>query len=407
VKTPAELSAALAGRYEVERHLGEGGMATVFLARDVRHNRRVAIKVLKPDLGAVIGPERFFAEVQVTATLQHPHLLPLFDSGEAAGALYYVMPYVEGETLRDRLDRSGPFGVDDAVRIVTAIASAIDYAHRQGVVHRDIKPENILLHDDAPLVTDFGIALAVSNAGGERLTQAGMSLGTPHYMSPEQATGDRQIDGRSDVYSLGAVLYEMLSGEPPYVANTAQGVIAKVITDRPPSVRSTRALVPAHIDAAILRALAKLPADRYDTATDFAIAITGERTAAVRPTPALAAAAEPVVRRARLPQSRLAVGAVWATAVVAAGFAGATLFGAPAATDAKPVMRFLVELPDTVTVPPIGRAIALSRDGERIAVVAAGASQARRLFVTPPTPFAGPTAPSRRYTRRMVRCCSM
>src|SRR5687767_2512553 len=252
-------------------------MATVYLARDVRHNRRVALKVLNPELGAVLGVERFLSEIQVTANLQHPNLLPLFDSGASDGLLFYVMPYVEGESLRARLQREKQLPVDEAVRLATAIANALDYAHRHGVIHRDLKPENILLHEGQPLVADFGIALAVSNAGGNRITQTGLSLGTPQYMSPEQATGDRVIDARTDIYSLAAVLYEMLTGEPPHIGNTVQAIIAKVLTDRPHHVRHLRESVPEHVDAALMRALAKLPADRFATAGEFGETLTGAR----------------------------------------------------------------------------------------------------------------------------------
>src|SRR5687767_4675030 len=248
--TIAQLKTALASRYVIDREIGRGGMATVYLARDVRHSRNVAVKVLNPELGAVLGAERFLSEIQVTANLQHPHLLPLFDSGEAEGLLFYVMPYIEGESLRARLRREKQLPIDEALRITASVASALDYAHRHGVIHRDLKPENILLHDGQPLVADFGIALAVSVAGGERITQTGISLGTPHYMSPEQATGDRPIDQRSDVYSLGAVLFEMLSGDPPHTASTSQGIIARVLTETPRSVRSTRPNVSPHVDQA-------------------------------------------------------------------------------------------------------------------------------------------------------------
>jgi serine/threonine-protein kinase len=209
----ARLSTAIADRYRIERELGAGGMATVYLAHDVKHERKVALKVLRPELAAVIGAERFLAEIKVTANLQHPHILPLHDSGEADTFLYYVMPYVEGETLRDKIEREKQLGVEEAVEIARSVAAALDYAHRHKVVHRDIKPENILIHDGQPMVADFGIALAVSQAGGTRLTETGLSVGTPHYMSPEQAMGDRELDARSDVYSLGAMLYEMLAGE--------------------------------------------------------------------------------------------------------------------------------------------------------------------------------------------------
>jgi serine/threonine-protein kinase len=202
------LTTAIADRYRIERELGAGGMATVYLAHDVKHERKVALKVLRPELAAVIGAERFLAEIKVTANLQHPHILPLHDSGEADTFLYYVMPFVEGETLRDKIDHEKQLGVEEAIEITRSVAAALDYAHRQDVIHRDIKPENILLHDGQALVADFGIALALSHAGGARLTETGLSIGTPHYMSPEQAMGDRELDARSDVYSLGAMLYE-------------------------------------------------------------------------------------------------------------------------------------------------------------------------------------------------------
>src|SRR5688572_6703337 len=229
----AQLNSALLGRYKVEHAIGRGGMATVFLADDLKHERRVALKVLDPELGALLGVERFLAEIRVTAKLQHPNILPLFDSGQADGLLFYVMPYVDGQSLRARIDREKQLPIDECVRMAVAVASALDYAHRHNVIHRDLKPENILLYEGQPLVADFGIALAVSNAGGNRLTQTGISLGTPQYMSPEQAMGDRQLDGRSDIYALGAVLYEMLTGEPPYGGTTAQAVIAKLLTDEP------------------------------------------------------------------------------------------------------------------------------------------------------------------------------
>src|SRR5215218_9691094 len=234
--TGLRLSAALADRYRIERELGQGGMATVYLAHDLRHGRDVAIKVLHPDLGAALGADRFLSEIKTTAKLQHPHILPLLDSGSADGLLYYVMPLVTGETLRARLERERQLPVADAVRIAREVASALDYAHRQNVIHRDIKPENILLHDGQALVADFGIALAVQSASGARMTQTGLSLGTPQYMSPEQAMGDRALDARADVYALGAVAYEMLTGEPPFTGATAQSIMAKVLTERPAPV---------------------------------------------------------------------------------------------------------------------------------------------------------------------------
>ena len=234
------LAAALADRYRIERELGAGGMATVYLAEDLKHDRKVAIKVLKPGLAAVPGAERFIVEIKTTAALQHPHILPLFDSGSADGFLFYVMPYVEGETLRTRLDRETQLAVDEAVRITTNIADALDYAHRHGVIHRDIKPENILLHDGRPMVADFGIALALSAAAGGRMTEAGLSLGTPHYMSPEQATAEKEITGRSDVHSLASVLYEMLTGNPPHTGASAQQIIMKIITEQAEPVTKFR-----------------------------------------------------------------------------------------------------------------------------------------------------------------------
>ncbi len=277
------LTTALAGRYAIERELGAGGMATVYLAHDVRHDRKVALKVLRPELAAVIGADRFLTEIKTTANLQHPHILPLFDSGEADSFLFYVMPYVEGESLRDRLEREKQLPVNDAVRLAGEVASALDYAHRHGIIHRDIKPENILLHDGRAQVADFGIALAASKAGGTRLTETGMSLGTPHYMSPEQAMGERELDARSDVYALGCVLYEMLAGEPPFTGPTAQAIVAKVMTAKPEPVTSYRSTVPHHVAAAITTALQKLPADRFASAAEMADTLSGVRTVAGPP----------------------------------------------------------------------------------------------------------------------------
>jgi len=264
------LNTALAGRYKIEKQLGQGGMATVYLAQDLKHDRQVAIKVLKPELAAVLGAERFVVEIKTTAQLQHPHILPLFDSGTADGFLYYVMPYIEGETLRDKLSRETQLGIDEAVRITTQVADALDYAHRHGVIHRDIKPENILLHDGRPMVADFGIALAVSAAAGGRMTETGLSLGTPHYMSPEQATAEKEITGRSDIYSLASVLYEMLAGAPPHSGGSAQQIIMKIITDTARPVTELRKSVPPHVAAALTKALEKVPADRFASAKLFA-----------------------------------------------------------------------------------------------------------------------------------------
>jgi Tol biopolymer transport system component/tRNA A-37 threonylcarbamoyl transferase component Bud32 len=272
----SRLQSVLADRYRIERELGQGGMATVYLAQDLRHDRRVAIKVLRPELAAVIGAERFLREIKTIATLQHPHILGLIDSGEVSGTAWYVMPFVEGESLRDRLRREHQLPIADALRVAGDVAAALDYAHRHGVIHRDIKPENILLHDGSALVADFGIALAVSSAGGgSRMTETGMSLGTPHYMSPEQAMGEREITARSDVYALGCVVYEMLTGDPPFTASTAQAVMAKVMTEKPAPIRRQRERVPDEVEDAVLTALEKLPADRFATAAEFSAALKG------------------------------------------------------------------------------------------------------------------------------------
>ena len=268
------LNAALEGRYAIERELGEGAMATVYLAEDLRHNRNVALKVLKPELAAVVGAERFLSEIETTAQLTHPHILPLHDSGEADGFLFFVTPYIKGDTLRDKIDGEKQLSVEEALKITEDVASALDYAHSHGVVHRDIKPGNILLSEEGePTVADFGIALAVAQAGGGRVTETGLSVGTPHYMSPEQATGDRDVDPRTDVYALGCVLYEMLVGEAPYSGSTAQAILGEIIQGKPISATEARGTVPPNVDAAIRKALEKLPADRFTTAGDFAKAL--------------------------------------------------------------------------------------------------------------------------------------
>src|SRR5438876_4522781 len=247
--------ASLAGRDTIERELGRGGMATVYLAEDLKHHRKVAVKVLKPELAALLGPERFLHEIQVTSHLQHPHILPLFDSGHADRFVFYVMPFVDGESLRDRLSREKHLPIEEALQITRAVAGALDYAHRHNVIHRDIKPENVLLHDGRALVADFGIALAASKAGGSRMTETGMSLGTPAYMSPEQAMGEREITARSDVYALGTVTYEMLVGDPPFTGSTAQAIVAKVLTTEPAGLATQRRSIPPQVEAAVLTAL--------------------------------------------------------------------------------------------------------------------------------------------------------
>ena len=270
-----QLVDALAERYAIERELGAGGMATVYLARDLKHDRDVAIKVLHPDLGAALGAERFLTEIKTTAKLQHPHILPLLDSGNADGLLYYVMPLVTGETLRARLVRERQLPLDDALRISREVADALGYAHGAGVIHRDVKPENILLQGGHALVADFGIALAVQTAGGARMTQTGLSLGTPQYMAPEQAMGERTVDARADIYALGAVTYEMLTGDPPFTGSSVQAIVAKVLTEKPTPPSVVRDTVPPGMEQAILKSLAKLPADRFASAAEFSAALAG------------------------------------------------------------------------------------------------------------------------------------
>jgi eukaryotic-like serine/threonine-protein kinase len=270
--TASALADALRDRYRLERELGRGGMATVYLASDLRHDRPVALKVLHPELAATLGPDRFLREIRIAARLQHPHILPLHDSGEGAGQLWYTMPYVDGESLRDRLRREIQLPLDVALGIARQIAGALDYAHQLGVVHRDIKPENVLLSRDQVLVTDFGIAKALDAAGGEKLTETGLSLGTPAYMSPEQASAG-QVDGRSDIYALGCVVYEMLAGEPPFTGPTAQAIIAKRFGQPVPRLRAVRETVPESVDRAVELALAKVPADRFATAGEFGAAL--------------------------------------------------------------------------------------------------------------------------------------
>ncbi|OLD58985.1 MAG: hypothetical protein AUF60_07460 [Gemmatimonadetes bacterium 13_1_20CM_69_28] len=273
-ETPARLQAALVARYALDRELGHGGMATVYLAQDLKHGRPVAIKVLRPELAAALGAERFLREIEIAARLTHPHILPLHDSGEANGFLYYVMPYLEGESLRDRLNREPQLPVEEAVRIAREVASALSYAHSHDVVHRDIKPENILLSGGEAVVADFGIARAIVAAGTEKLTDTGLAVGTPGYMSPEQATAEAHIDGRADTYALGCVLYEMLAGHPPFLGTTAQEVLARHTLDPVPPLRTIRRAVPPAVEHAVFKALAKSPADRFPSAAAFSEALT-------------------------------------------------------------------------------------------------------------------------------------
>jgi serine/threonine-protein kinase len=370
----------------LERLLGAGGMAAVYLAADLRHHRSVAVKVLHPELSAVLGPERFLKEIEVTARLQHPHILPLFDSGEVDGQLYYVMPLVEGETLRARLNRETHLPVEDALRIAREVADALDYAHRHGVVHRDVKPENILLHDGYVAVADFGIALAVEQAGGQRMTQTGLSLGTPQYMSPEQAAGERGVDARSDVYSLGAVLYELLAGQPPFTGPSAQAVVARVLTERPRRIRELRDTVPAHVERAIERALARLPADRFATAREFADALREPEAGGGGVQPAAAVPAGTAGRRARA----LAGGAALAAATALGGW----VLGRRAPSDAERVVRYTLSLPPGARASSsFGSPAAISPDGQLLAYIGAPAAEGeiwlRRLNEEGGRPVAG------------------
>ena len=363
----SRLAAALADRYRIEREIGAGGMATVYLAQDIKHDRRVAIKVLRPELAAVIGAERFLAEIKTTANLQHSHILPLHDSGSVDGFLFYVMPYVEGESLRDRLNREHQLPVSDAVRLATEVASALDYAHRHGVVHRDIKPENILLHDGSALVADFGIALAVSTAGN-RMTESGMSLGTPNYMSPEQAMGEREITPRTDVYALGCVTYEMLIGEPPFTGPTAQAIVARVMTEEPRGLTVQRKSIPPHVEGAIRVALSKLPADRFATASEFASALNDHTRVTT-----MQSYTVPVRKNSWRPAAIIA-----AIALIAGTGLGAMLWRGARVTDAA-VVRVLMTLPDSGGVRPVDNInVAISPDGKRIAYI--GPSRTERML---------------------------
>jgi serine/threonine-protein kinase len=360
-------------------------MATVYLAQDLKHDRKVAIKVLRPELSAVIGAERFLREIKTIAILQHPHILGLIDSGAVNGTAYYVMPFVEGESLRDRLQREKQLPIADAVRIATEVGAALDYAHRHGVIHRDIKPENVMLHDGSALVADFGIALAVSSAGGgARMTETGMSLGTPHYMSPEQAMGEREITARSDVYALGVVTYEMLSGDPPFTGSTAQAIIAKVMTEKPASLQRQRERVPDAVEDAVLTALEKLPADRFGSAAEFAAALgdTGgrSRTRISAGSRSAHASRGSVGWVARL-RDPLVLGLA-ALALAGALFAGLTRRTAPSTP--APVVRF------TIPAAPSGRTnslgfniLSVSPDGRMLVYLGQGANRRQQLLARP------------------------
>ncbi len=394
------LASALAERYRLERELGQGGMATVWLAHDLRHEREVAIKVLHPELSAVLGPERFLAEIKTTANLQHPHILPLFDSGSADGLLYYVMPCVEGETLRARLERERQLPVDDAVRIASEVADALHYAHERGVVHRDIKPENILLQNGHALVADFGIALAVEQAGGQRMTQTGLSLGTPQYMAPEQAMGERTIDARADIYALGAVTYEMLAGEPPFAGPNAQAIVAQVITAEAPSLIARRRSVPPHVAAAAHTALEKLPADRFATAREFADVLAGRVLAPSSASAWSSAHPSPSAWTARawrdafrLPVTRLLAAAL--AVVLLGGALHEWPRGTAAGTDEpRTPVRFRLSFDNHVTwVNGFGSPAALSPDGARLVFRGRDAAGVARLYVRPLSDLAARALP--------------
>jgi Tol biopolymer transport system component len=367
VSVSDRLSAALAGRYRIERELGAGGMATVYLAFDEKHDRKVAIKVLKPELAAVLGAERFVVEIKTTASMSHPHILPLFDSGTVDGFLFYVMPYIEGETIRDKLNRESQFGVGEAVRIAREVADALDYAHRRGVIHRDIKPENILLHDGRAMVMDFGIALAVSAAAGGRMTETGLSLGTPHYMSPEQATAEKEITPRSDVYSLASVLFEMLAGEPPHTAGTAQAVIMKIIAETVAPVTKLRKSVPANVAAAVATALQKVPADRFESAKAFSDALANQAfTTSVSGVYGGAAGAKRTTRRELV---------AWALVAALVATTGYLSFSPREAAPAADVVRFELNFPSHLPLQPgPGQAISISADGSTLLYATRGPS---------------------------------
>jgi eukaryotic-like serine/threonine-protein kinase len=346
------LKAALADRYTLERELGAGGMATVFLAHDSRHSRKVAIKVMHADLADRVGPERFLKEIQTTANLQHPNILPLFDSGRVESTVFYVMPYVQGESLRKRLDRERQLPIADAVRIATEMAAGLDYAHRHGVIHRDIKPDNVLFHDGRALLADFGIALAIGDGeGSKRLTKEGLSLGTPQYMSPEQISGEHHLGPRCDVYALGAVLYEMLVGTPPFVGPTVKAILTQVVADDPIPPQAHRKTIPRHVDAVVMRALEKLPADRWQTAGEFATALT-EGTAA---------GARPLAGRA------VASWALMGLLLAGAGWVG--LRNGGSAPRGAATVRFNVDL-DSGVSPTFTPIVRLSADGQQLFVSA-------------------------------------
>ena len=367
---PDGLASALADRYHLEKQVGQGGMAVVYLAEDLKHHRQVALKVLRPELAQALGPQRFLREIQIAARLTHPNILPLLDSGDADGTLFYVMPYVEGESLRERLAREGQLPVDEAVKLTQRVALALGYAHGLGVVHRDIKPENILLAGNEPVVADFGIAKAVSEAGQTRLTESGFAVGTVPYMSPEQASGQAQLDGRSDLYALGCVLYEMLAGSPPYTGPTAQAITARKLTEPVPPLRHVRETIPPALEQVVLKALARLPADRYATGQQLADALEGARltTTPGAPVPAFAPA----------PSRRWPGLLPWAVALSAVVAAGALAWRGHAGASAE--LHLSVNTPRGTEIYGFAPPLALSPDGMAL-VFAAGRDDSVRLYL--------------------------
>jgi Tol biopolymer transport system component len=377
--TLERLRASLADRYRLDRELGQGGMATVYLAQDLRHDRQVALKVLRPELSAILGAERFLHEIKTTANLQHPHILSLFDSGEAEGLVFYVMPFVDGESLRDRLTREKQLPVEDAVRIAREVADALEYAHQRGIVHRDIKPENILLHGGHALVADFGIALAASRSdGGTRMTETGMSLGTPHYMAPEQAMGEREVTARADIYALGCVLYEMLTAEPPFTGATAQAIIARVMTEEPRSLTLQRKSIPPNVEAVVETALQKLPADRFASAAQFGEALARPEfgVAATRAGAALAGGGRPAGVGQRLVRAL-----PWAVATLSLVAAAWLATHRPRPVP-PPVVAFDLSFgPAAAAANAGGSPVDFAPDGSRIAYVGTDSSGTRQLFL--------------------------
>ena len=416
------LVAALADRYRIERQLGQGGMATVYLAEDLKHHRRVAIKVLRPELAVIIGAQRFLREITTVAALQHPHILGLIDSGEVSGTAWYVMPYVDGESLRTRLQREKQLPIPDALRIAAEVSGALDYAHRQGIIHRDIKPENIMLLEESALIVDFGIALAMSAAGGTRMTETGMSLGTPHYMSPEQAMGQREITARSDVYALGATVYEMLVGDPPFTGSTPQAIVAKVLTEQPVPPASLRHTVPDHVEDAVLTALQKLPADRFPSAAAFASALAGTTPTLSGGHSTRVRSRQPPLRRARLAwavPALLAVGAAFWLGHVTTRHSAAPVFGRgmrlswQAGLEIQPAVspdgRFMAYAGGTATATRIfvrqvagGRAVPLTEDSTVVQSAPTWSPDGTRvLYLADSTVFSAPASggPARQEVR--------